>query len=65
MCLAKCYAGIPRDVLQEYAPQENHDVAFKYWLHAAMHGDPEAMHFVAQVLSWLLVVGCEQQSMCT
>jgi hypothetical protein len=49
ICLAKCYAGIPRDVLHEYAPPENHNAAFRHWLNAASHGDPEAMHFVAQV----------------
>jgi hypothetical protein len=54
VCLAKCYAGIPRDVLREYAPEENHKVAFKYWLDAAMHSDPEAMHFVAQVACFSL-----------
>eukprot|EP00281_Chroomonas_sp_CCMP1168_P022226 CAMPEP_0206234770 /NCGR_PEP_ID=MMETSP0047_2-20121206/12770_1 /ASSEMBLY_ACC=CAM_ASM_000192 /TAXON_ID=195065 /ORGANISM="Chroomonas mesostigmatica_cf, Strain CCMP1168" /LENGTH=654 /DNA_ID=CAMNT_0053658883 /DNA_START=38 /DNA_END=1999 /DNA_ORIENTATION=- len=52
--LAKCYAGIPRDVLKDLSPEENHAKAFAFWKAAAKHGDPTAMYYVAQYYEGLL-----------
>jgi len=45
--LAKAYAGIARDTLQEYRVQEDPEKAFSFWLTAAKAGNVEAMSQVA------------------